>query len=78
MTESTQCAHVIRVTRANPCSTSDSLILLYAVLTDTADDAVEAVRKIVADNVHIEPVGDVVLPVTAAALGLLPGQPRLL
>jgi hypothetical protein len=78
MTESTQCAHVVRVTRADPCSTSDSLILLYAVLTDTPNDAVEAVRRIVADNVQVEPVGDVVLPVTAAALGLLPGQPRLL
>jgi hypothetical protein len=78
MTESTQCAHVIRVTRADTCSASGSFILLYAVLTDTADDAVNAVRKIVADNVKVEPVGDVVLPDTAAALGLLLGQPRLL
>ena len=78
MPETKQPAHVVKVTHTDPPTADGTPPMLYVVQAETVDEAVEAVRRIVADGVAVEPVGDVVLPGTATALGLLPGQARLL
>jgi len=47
---------------------------LYAVLMDTPEQAVEAVRRIVAPGCEVEFTGSKLLPETVRKLGLKPGQ----
>ena len=71
-------AYVVKVTRADPSLPDGEFFLLYAVLADTAENAVEAVRGAVGVGDTVEPVGGALSAETIARLGLLPGQTLLL
>ena len=78
MPAAVQTAYVIKVTRADPSLTGGEFVLLYAVLTDTAENAVEAVRGAVGMSDRVEPVGGTLSAETITRLGLLYGQTLLL
>ena len=69
-----QTAYVVKVTRADPSLPGGEFPMLYAVLTETAEDAVEAVRGAVSDGDAVEPVGGAPSAETITRLGLLYGQ----
>ena len=78
MLEAGQTAYVVKVTRADPSPGGDEAILLYAVLTDTAESAVEAVRGAVGPGDAVEPTGATLSAETIKKLGLLYGRQTLL
>ena len=78
MPAAAQTAYVVKVTRADPSLSSGEFSMLYAVLTDTVENAVEAVRSVVGKSDTVEPVGGALSAETIARLGLLYGQTLLL
>ena len=52
--------------------------MLYAVLAETVEDAVEAVRRVVGSSDVVEPSGRALSAETITRLGLLHGQTLLL
>jgi hypothetical protein len=78
MLEAGQTAYVVKVTRTDSSPDGDEAILLYAVLTDTAESAVAAGRRAVGAGDGIEPVGATLSAETIKKLGLLYGQTLLL
>ena len=78
MPETGQTAYVIKVTRTDPSLASGEFFMLYAVLTDTVQDAVEAVRSAVGSGDAVEPVGGALSAETISRLGLVYGQTMLL
>jgi hypothetical protein len=72
-----QTAYVIKVTEPTVLA-SGEFFMLYAVLTDTVQDAVEAVRSAVGSGDPVEPVGGALSAETISRLGLLYGQTLLL
>ena len=71
-------AYAVKVTRADPSLTGGEFVLLYAVLTDTVEGAVEAVRGVVGRGDTVKPVGGALSAETITRLGLLYGQTLLL
>ena len=78
MPAAAQTAYVVKVTRADPSSPGGEASMLYAVLTETAEDAAEAVRRVVGSGDVVEPVGGALSAETITRLGLLYGQTLLL
>ena len=78
MPAAAQTAYVVKVTRADPSSPGGEFSMLYAVLTETVEDAVEAVRRVVGRGDVAEPVGGALSAETVTRLGLLYGQTLLL
>ena len=74
MPAAAQTAYVVKVTRADPSPSSREISMLYAVLTDTPENAVEAVRGVVGKSDTVEPVGAALSAETISRLGLLYGQ----
>ena len=74
MPEAGQTAYVIKVTRADPSPASGEFSMLYAVLTDTAQEAVEAIRRVVGSGDAVEPVGGALSAETVSRLDLRYGQ----
>lgn len=50
---------------------------VYVALTDTPSQAVEAVRALVSAGTELTAPGDALSPMAARAMGLRPGQARL-
>ena len=78
MLEAGETAQVVKVTRAAPSFSGREFVLLYAVLIDTAENAVEAVRGVVENGDAVEPTGGALSAETIKRLGLCYGQTRLL
>ena len=78
MLEAGQTAYVIKVTQTDPSPAGGEACLLYAVLTDAAESAVEAVRGVVGAGDAVEPAGATLSAETIKRLGLLYGQTLLL
>ena len=78
MSDAGRTAHVVKVTRADPSLPGGEFSVLYAVLTDTAEEAIEAVRGAVGKGDRVEPVGAALSAETITRLGLLYGQTLLL
>jgi hypothetical protein len=78
MLEAGETAHVVKVTRADPSFPGGEFVMLYAVLTDTAQSAVEAVRGVVGTGEAVEPTGGALSAETVKRLGLCYGQTLLL
>ncbi len=74
MPAAAQTAYVVKVTRADPSLPSGGFSMLYAALTETVEDAVEAVRGAVGESDAVEPVGGALSAETITRLGLLYGQ----
>lgn len=71
-------AHAILVTKPDSLVRSGSLKMIYAVLTDTAENALEIMRQAVGLDAQLEYTGSVLTPDTARALGLTPGHAQLI
>ena len=78
MPDAGKTAYVVKVTRTDPSFVGGEHFMLYAVLTDTAQRAAEAVRGVVGSGDAVEPVGGTLSAETIKRLGLHHGQTLLL
>jgi len=78
MPDAGQTAYVVKVTRTDLSLAGGEFSMLYAVLTDAAESAVEAVCGVAGPGDVVEPVGGTLSAETVIRLGLLYGQTLLL
>jgi hypothetical protein len=78
MKDPNQRAFVARVTRPDTSGVAGRTTLFYAVLADTRELALAAIREAAQPGDYVEMNQGKLSPETARALDLQPGQPRVM
>ncbi|APT34646.1 hypothetical protein MCBMB27_05355 [Methylobacterium phyllosphaerae] len=78
MIEPNQTAYILKVTRPDEAELIGSLVMFYAVITTSEDEALAVVRQAVKADAVVEPTGVRLAQQTASALNLEAGLARAL
>jgi hypothetical protein len=78
MIEPNQTGYILKVTRPDDAEQSGHLVMFYAAITTSEDDALAIVRRAVKADAEVETTGVRLSQQTASALGLEAGLARAL
>jgi hypothetical protein len=76
MSEADARTFVVRVSQHDQQQPSGRRTRFYAVMADTREQAAALVREAVEPSAYVEVTDGKLLPATAEALGLRPGEPK--
>ena len=76
--EPNQTAYILKVSRPDDAELSGRLVMFYAAITTSEDDALTVVRRAVKADADVEPTGVRLSQQTASALALEAGLARAL